>query len=84
MRLLLDTEAVIWWPAGDQALSRRAREAIADEANSVASAMEVATKFRLGKLPGATLLAKDFEASSPLGDSTSWRSAFVTRGGRAS
>ena len=66
MRLLLDTHALIWWLAGDDALSGRAREAIADEANTVAvsaaSAMEVATKARIGKLPGATLLAQDFEA----------------------
>lgn len=66
LRLLLDTHALIWWLAGDEALSRRAREAIADEGNSIAvsaaSAMEVATKFRIGKLPGAALLAQDFEA----------------------
>ncbi|MDE1915345.1 MAG: type II toxin-antitoxin system VapC family toxin [Sphingomonadales bacterium] len=66
MRLLLDTHALIWWLAGDEALSRRAREAISNEANSIAvsaaSAMEVATKFRIGKLPGAALLAQDFEA----------------------
>jgi PIN domain nuclease of toxin-antitoxin system len=65
LRLLLDTHALIWWLAGDETLSRRAREAIADEANTVAvsaaSAMEVATKFRIGKLPGAALLAQDFE-----------------------
>lgn len=66
MRLLLDTHALIWWLAGDEALSSRAREAIGDEANSIAvsaaSAMEVATKFRIGKLPDAALLAQDFEA----------------------
>jgi len=66
LRLLLDTHALIWWLAGDAALGRQARDAIADEANSVfvsaASAMEVATKFRIGKLPGAALLAQDFEA----------------------
>lgn len=66
MRLLLDTHALIWWLAGDETLSRRAREVIGDEANSIAvsaaSAMEVATKFRIGKLPGAALLAQDFEA----------------------
>jgi PIN domain nuclease of toxin-antitoxin system len=64
--LLLDTHALIWWLAGDHALSRRAQEAIADEANSIAvsaaSAMEVATKHRIGKLPNAGLLARDFEA----------------------
>jgi PIN domain nuclease of toxin-antitoxin system len=63
---LLDTHALIWWLAGDDALSRRARTAIEDAANSVAvsaaSAMEVSTKFRLGKLPEAALLARDFEA----------------------
>jgi len=63
---LLDTHALIWWLAGDEHLSRRAQEAIADEVNviavSAASAMEVATKFRIGKLPGAALLAQDFEA----------------------
>lgn len=66
LRLLLDTHALIWWLAGDETLSRRAREVIGDEANSIAvsaaSAMEVATKFRIGKLPGAALLAQDFEA----------------------
>jgi PIN domain nuclease of toxin-antitoxin system len=66
LKLLLDTHALIWWLAGDETLSRRAREAIGDEANSVAvsaaSAMEVATKFRIGKLPAAALLARDFEA----------------------
>lgn len=66
LRLLLDTHALIWWLAGDEALSLRAREAIQDETNSVAvsaaSAMEVATKFRIGKLEQAALLAQEFEA----------------------
>ena len=66
LKLLLDTHALIWWLAGDAALSLRARDAIEDEANSVAvsaaSAMEVATKFRIGKLSGAAVLAQDFEA----------------------
>lgn len=66
VKLLLDTHALIWWLAGDEALSGPAREAIADEANDVAvsaaSAMEVATKFRIGKLDGAALLAREFEA----------------------
>lgn len=65
LRLLLDTHALIWWLAGDEALSRPARAAIADEANSVsvsaASAMEISTKFRIGRLPGAAPLAHDFE-----------------------
>ena len=32
MKLLLDTHALIWWLAGDETLSRCAREAIGDEA----------------------------------------------------
>jgi PIN domain nuclease of toxin-antitoxin system len=66
LKLLLDTHALIWWLAGDETLSPRARAAMADEANSVAvsaaSAMEVGTKFRLGKLPDAAPLAQDFES----------------------
>lgn len=66
MRLLLDTHALIWWLMGDSALSLPAREAIADEDNpvavSAASAMELATKFRIGKLPDAELLVLDFES----------------------
>ena len=65
MRLLLDTHALIWWLTGDEALGRDARMAIGDEANQVAvsaaCAMEVSTKFRLGKLPDAALLAQEFE-----------------------
>jgi len=67
VKLLLDTHALIWWLAGDGALSQRAREAVANEDNSVAvsaaSAMEVATKFCIGKLPEGALLARDFESS---------------------
>ena len=64
MRLLLDTHALLWWLAGDERLSEQARTAIADPANEVyvsaASAWEVTTKHRLGKLPGAGPLAVDF------------------------
>jgi PIN domain nuclease of toxin-antitoxin system len=64
VRLLLDTHALIWWLAGDARLSPAARSAIEDEANEVfvsaASAWEIATKHRLGKLPAAGPLAVDF------------------------
>jgi PIN domain nuclease of toxin-antitoxin system len=64
VRLLMDTHALLWWLAGDERLSMRAREAIASRDNTVhvsaASAWEVATKHRLGKLPGAGPLAVDF------------------------
>lgn len=64
MRLLLDTHALLCWLAGDGQLSLRARRAIADRRHDVlvsaASAWEVATKHRLGKLPMAGPLAVDF------------------------
>ena len=63
MRLLLDTHAFLWWIAGNEQLSMTARRAIADDANEVlvsaASAWEVATKFRSGKLAEAAALALD-------------------------
>jgi PIN domain nuclease of toxin-antitoxin system len=65
LRLLLDTHALLWWLAGNRALSGRAIEAIDAAENQVfvsaVSAFEVATKFRLGKLPEGELLARDFE-----------------------
>ena len=63
MDLLLDTHAFLWWIAGDPALSLPARTAIEDSANyvvvSAASAWEIATKIRIGKLPGAAAIAAD-------------------------
>jgi len=65
LRLLLDTHALIWWVGGDERMRRR--DMIVDPANdkyvSAVSAMEIATKFRLGKLPGAELLAHSFESA---------------------
>ena len=65
MKLLLDTHALIWFLAGKDQLSATARDAILDGGNTVlvsaVSAMEVTTKFRLGKLPEAAALAEDFE-----------------------
>jgi PIN domain nuclease of toxin-antitoxin system len=64
MRILVDTHVLIWWLAGDASLSDRAREVVEDDANEVfvsaASAWEISTKHRLGKLPGAGPLAVDF------------------------
>lgn len=62
MRLLLDTHALIWWLAGSPQLPARAREAIEahDTYVSAASAWEVATKVRIGKLPDAGHLAFGF------------------------
>ena len=55
--LLLDTHALLWWLFNDSRLSAAARAAIAaPECRvwvSAASAWEIATKARLGKLPEA-------------------------------
>jgi PIN domain nuclease of toxin-antitoxin system len=65
LRLLLDTHAVLWWFNGDPSLSPAARSAIADATDAVfvsaVSALEIATKHRLGKLPEARLLSARFE-----------------------
>ncbi len=61
MRVLLDTHAFLWWLADSGRLSIKAYEVIANEANEVnvsaVSAWELATKYRLGKLPGGELAA---------------------------
>jgi PIN domain nuclease of toxin-antitoxin system len=53
VRLLLDTNALLWWLA-DAGLAAQAREAIADPANlvvvSAVSAWEISIKKALGKL----------------------------------
>lgn len=63
MRLLLDTHALLWWLNGDRRLPLKVRRAIATESNkillSAASAWEITTKARLGKLPGARDVAAD-------------------------
>ncbi len=63
MRILLDTHAFLWWLAGSERLSEAARAAISDAANdifiSAASAWEITTKHRLGRLPGAEIVALD-------------------------
>lgn len=67
MNVLLDTHAFLWWIAGDPALSHRARVAIGDDGNTVfvsaASAWEITTKFRIGKLPGVAAIAADLAAA---------------------
>lgn len=67
MRLLLDTHAFLWWLDGDRRLSLKSRRLIADETNvvlvSAASAWEITTKARLGKLPGARDVAADVAGS---------------------
>ena len=72
MRLLLDTNALLWWIEDDPTLSASAREAIDDQRNevfvSVASAWEIAIKNSTGKLdaPDNLLALIDREGFIPL------------------
>jgi PIN domain nuclease of toxin-antitoxin system len=72
LKLLLDTHALLWALGDNPRLSARARSAIGDDANekivSAASAFEIATKYRLGKLPEAAPLIPDLQAAlAPFG-----------------
>jgi PIN domain nuclease of toxin-antitoxin system len=64
MKVLLDTHALLWATLSPGSLSSSASTMIADETNvilvSAASAWEIATKVRIGKLPGAETLEKEF------------------------
>lgn len=66
MRVLLDTHTFLWWLDGDRRLSRKARAAIDTPSTivlvSAASAWEITTKARIGKLPGALEVAADVAA----------------------
>ena len=64
MRVLLDTHALLWWFADDPALPPRAEALIDDPSNTVlvsaASAWEICTKVRIGKLPTGQALCDGF------------------------
>jgi PIN domain nuclease of toxin-antitoxin system len=61
--LLLDTNTLLWRLDGDERLSPPVHAAIPDTARTIlvsaASAWEIATKHRLGKLPGAADVARN-------------------------
>jgi len=58
--VLLDTHALLWWWSKDGRLPIRAARVIADSSGDVfvsaASVSEIATKYRIGKLPDAARL----------------------------
>ena len=66
MRLLLDTHALIWLFLGDERLTAKVRAQVVVPGTttflSAVSAMEIATKHRLGKLPEAHELATKLDA----------------------
>jgi PIN domain nuclease of toxin-antitoxin system len=63
---LLDTNTLLWWFFGAELLSYHSFEVIADRSIDVfvssVSAMEIATKHRIGKLPQAAPLVGGFAA----------------------
>ena len=67
MDMLLDTHAFLWWSEDNGRLSVDAHQAIEDDTNiiliSAASAWEIATKYRLGKLPNAEALVRDMPSA---------------------
>lgn len=62
--LLVDTHVLLWALTDPQKLSSAADEALADPDTvvwvSAATAWEIATKVRIGKLPGAETLVLDY------------------------
>ena len=65
MKYLIDTHVLLWAAKGDRNLSRRATAILEDKNQtmhvSAVSGYEVAQKYRLGKLPEAALILRDFE-----------------------
>jgi PIN domain nuclease of toxin-antitoxin system len=64
MEILLDTHVLIWWLFDDSRLCSIARTHISHPQNKIyvssASAWEIATKYRIGKMPEAEELLKDY------------------------
>ena len=72
MGTLLDTHALIWWVEGDKRITPALRQRLGDSEEDVfvsaASAWEIATKARLGKLrPPDALLQNFLQAIADLG-----------------
>ncbi|MGA0544642.1 type II toxin-antitoxin system VapC family toxin [Brevundimonas sp. VNH65] len=63
----MDTHALLWLAMGDERLPERLRLRLEDRSvpifASAVSAMEITTKHRIGKLPQAGPLARDFSGS---------------------
>jgi PIN domain nuclease of toxin-antitoxin system len=64
VKLLLDTHALIWWLIDAPELSAKASQLIAVESNeifvSAASIWEIATKYRIGRLPNMGAFMADY------------------------
>ncbi|AEU34614.1 type II toxin-antitoxin system VapC family toxin [Granulicella mallensis] len=67
MKVLVDTHVILWAAFSSHMIGEDAAKVIGNEANTIfvsaASAWEIATKVRIGKLPQAEALEKDFSAA---------------------
>ena len=74
MKVLLDTCTVIWATLSPANLSEEARKVLADPDNAIlvsaASAWEIATKVRNGKIPEAEPLERNFLETMAVADYT--------------
>jgi PIN domain nuclease of toxin-antitoxin system len=79
---LLDTHALLWWLAGDRALSPTARTAMVDASDAVfvsaATAWAITTRFRLGRLPCVSAIAATWALSSTHRGSSRYRYRSLT------
>ena len=70
MNYLLDTHAYLWWLSGDERLPKAVRLEIFNNKDGVcvsaASIWEIATKYRIGKLPSAKGIISDIVRFIPL------------------
>lgn len=64
MKVLLDTCTLLWATLAPSSLSSRAKKIIADETNTIlvsaSTAWEISTKVRLGRIPGAEKLEREY------------------------
>jgi PIN domain nuclease of toxin-antitoxin system len=64
MNYLLDTHILLWWIFDDPKLNTNCRDIIGSPAHRIfvssASAWEIATKYRIGKLPEAKQLVEQY------------------------
>jgi PIN domain nuclease of toxin-antitoxin system len=64
LHLLLDTHALIWWMTNSESLPELVRKQMLEKQNTIvvsaASAWEMATKVRLGRLPAAAEITRNF------------------------
>jgi PIN domain nuclease of toxin-antitoxin system len=65
LHLLLDTHALIWWMTDNSSLPDSVRRLMLEKQNTIvvsaASAWEMATKVRLGRLPAASDITRNFQ-----------------------